>query len=190
MPKRQSIPANTSLLSRRSSYMGYESSLPSPHPFPERLPELAQETLDLGEKASFAAAERLAGARMTTFLGAGPNEATARFGAAKLFEGGQQLADVQRVAVRAVFEIGEQTSFIRGAELCPRRDERVHGIGVHMPARHLRAPHILGLGFKDGMPAGLIEGLAADGIHVAARLGTILVVEHHDRIAQRRWQRG
>ena len=29
---------------------------------------------------------------MTTFLGAGPNEATARFGAAKLFEGGQQLA--------------------------------------------------------------------------------------------------
>ena len=34
----------------------------------------------------------LVGARMTTFLGAGPNEATARFGAAKLFEGGQQLA--------------------------------------------------------------------------------------------------
>jgi glucosamine 6-phosphate synthetase-like amidotransferase/phosphosugar isomerase protein len=29
---------------------------------------------------------------MTTFLGAGPNEATAKFGAAKLFEGAQQLA--------------------------------------------------------------------------------------------------
>jgi sugar/nucleoside kinase (ribokinase family)/fructoselysine-6-P-deglycase FrlB-like protein len=58
----------------------------------DRLPELAQETLHLGEEASFAAAERVAGARMTTFLGAGPNEATARFGAAKLFEGGQQLA--------------------------------------------------------------------------------------------------
>ena len=27
-----------------------------------------------------------------TFLGAGPNEATARFGAAKLFEGSQQVA--------------------------------------------------------------------------------------------------
>ncbi len=58
----------------------------------ERLPELAQETLRLGEEASFTAAGRLVGARMTTFLGAGPNEATARFGAAKLFEGGQQLA--------------------------------------------------------------------------------------------------
>jgi glucosamine--fructose-6-phosphate aminotransferase (isomerizing) len=57
-----------------------------------RLPELAQETLRIGEEATYAAAGRLAGARMTTFLGAGPNEATARFGAAKLFEGGQQLA--------------------------------------------------------------------------------------------------
>jgi len=57
-----------------------------------RLPDLAQETLRLGEEASYSAAQRLVGARMTTFLGAGPNEATARFGAAKLFEGGQQLA--------------------------------------------------------------------------------------------------
>jgi glucosamine--fructose-6-phosphate aminotransferase (isomerizing) len=58
----------------------------------ERLPDLAQETLRLGEPAAFSAAGLLVGARMTTFLGAGPNEATARFGAAKLFEGGQQLA--------------------------------------------------------------------------------------------------
>jgi fructoselysine-6-P-deglycase FrlB-like protein len=58
----------------------------------ERLPDLAQETLRLGEDTSHAAAERLVGARVTTFLGAGPNEATAKFGAAKLFEGGQQLA--------------------------------------------------------------------------------------------------
>jgi len=58
----------------------------------DRLPDLAQETLRLGEETSYSAAERLVGARVTTFLGAGPNEATARFGAAKLFEGGQQLA--------------------------------------------------------------------------------------------------
>jgi glucosamine 6-phosphate synthetase-like amidotransferase/phosphosugar isomerase protein len=38
------------------------------------------------------AAQRLLGARIVTFLGAGPNEASARFGAAKLFEGAQQLA--------------------------------------------------------------------------------------------------
>ena len=34
----------------------------------------------------------MASGRFVTFLGAGPNEATARFGAAKLFEGSQQVA--------------------------------------------------------------------------------------------------
>jgi fructoselysine-6-P-deglycase FrlB-like protein/sugar/nucleoside kinase (ribokinase family) len=58
----------------------------------QRLPKLAEETLRLSEGPAYAAAERLAGARMITFLGAGPNEASAKFGAAKLFEGAQQIA--------------------------------------------------------------------------------------------------
>jgi len=58
----------------------------------QRLPRLAEETLRLSEGPACAAAERLAGARMITFLGAGPNEASAKFGAAKLFEGAQQIA--------------------------------------------------------------------------------------------------
>jgi sugar/nucleoside kinase (ribokinase family)/fructoselysine-6-P-deglycase FrlB-like protein len=58
----------------------------------QRLPRLAEETLRLSEGPAYAAAERLAGARMITFLGAGPNEASAKFGAAKLFEGAQQVA--------------------------------------------------------------------------------------------------
>jgi len=58
----------------------------------QRLPSLAEETLRLSEGPAYAAAERLAGARMITFLGAGPNEASAKFGAAKLFEGAQQIA--------------------------------------------------------------------------------------------------
>jgi selenocysteine lyase/cysteine desulfurase len=66
----------------------------------------------------------------------------------------------------------------RLAMLTDRIADGVHGIGVSMPARHLRAPHILSLGFKDGMPAGLIEGLAADGIHVAARLGRMRISPH------------
>ncbi len=57
-----------------------------------RLPELADETLRLCESPSRVAAERLVGARMITFLGAGPNEASAKFGSAKLFEGAQQIA--------------------------------------------------------------------------------------------------
>jgi len=58
----------------------------------QRLPRLAEETLRLSEGPAYAAAERLAAARMITFLGAGPNEASAKFGAAKLFEGAQQIA--------------------------------------------------------------------------------------------------
>jgi sugar/nucleoside kinase (ribokinase family)/fructoselysine-6-P-deglycase FrlB-like protein len=58
----------------------------------QRLPESAEETLRLCDGPSRAVAERLVGARMITFLGGGPNEASAKFGAAKLFEGAQQIA--------------------------------------------------------------------------------------------------
>jgi ribokinase len=58
----------------------------------EQLPELAERTLRLCDVPSFAVAEKLVGARMTTFLGGGPNEASAKFGAAKFFEGAQQIA--------------------------------------------------------------------------------------------------
>jgi sugar/nucleoside kinase (ribokinase family)/fructoselysine-6-P-deglycase FrlB-like protein len=58
----------------------------------ERLPELAEQTLGRCDATSFEVAKKLAGARMTTFLGGGPNEASAKFGAAKLFEGAQQIA--------------------------------------------------------------------------------------------------
>jgi selenocysteine lyase/cysteine desulfurase len=47
-----------------------------------------------------------------------------------------------------------------------------------MPARHLRAPHILCLDFKGGMPAGLVAALATEGIYVAARLGRMRVSPH------------
>jgi sugar/nucleoside kinase (ribokinase family)/fructoselysine-6-P-deglycase FrlB-like protein len=56
------------------------------------LPDQAARTLDLCAEPALVAAQRLQGRRWTTFLGAGPGEATARFGAAKLFEGPQQLA--------------------------------------------------------------------------------------------------
>jgi sugar/nucleoside kinase (ribokinase family)/fructoselysine-6-P-deglycase FrlB-like protein len=63
----------------------------------DRLPSLAEDTLRLGADAAYEAAGHLVGAQVTTFLGAGPSEATARFGAAKLFEGAQQLAVVTNV---------------------------------------------------------------------------------------------
>jgi sugar/nucleoside kinase (ribokinase family)/fructoselysine-6-P-deglycase FrlB-like protein len=55
------------------------------------LPGLIATTLRDAADAAHAAAELLAPAPWTAFLGAGPNEATARFGAAKLIEAAQHL---------------------------------------------------------------------------------------------------
>jgi len=46
-----------------------------------------------------------------------------------------------------------------------------------MDAR-FRAPHILSLGFAGGVPAGLVEGLAEERIHVAARLARMRLSPH------------
>ena len=62
--------------------------------------------------------------------------------------------------------------------LTERIAEGVRGIGVGVPAPHLRAPHILSLAFKGGMPVGLIEGLASDDVHVALRLGRLRISPH------------
>jgi len=62
--------------------------------------------------------------------------------------------------------------------LTERIAEGVRGFGVSVAERHLRAPHILCLGFKDGMPKGLIEALAGEDIHVAARLGRMRISPH------------
>ena len=52
------------------------------------------------------------------------------------------------------------------------------GSGVRLPDSRFRAPHILSLGFAQGMPAGLVESLAADGIYVAPRLGRMRISPH------------
>ena len=70
----------------------------------QRLPKLAEETLRASEGPAWAAAERLAGARMISFLGAGPNEASAKFGAAKLFsDGSRGITSVSRRTMSSGF---------------------------------------------------------------------------------------
>jgi glucosamine--fructose-6-phosphate aminotransferase (isomerizing) len=56
-----------------------------------RLPQQVEATLQATAEPSERAAGALLPARWVAFLGAGPNEATARFGAAKLLEGPQRL---------------------------------------------------------------------------------------------------
>ena len=58
----------------------------------EQLPGQAAKTLDWCDGPAAEVAARIGSGRFVTFLGAGPNEATAYFGAAKLFEASQQIA--------------------------------------------------------------------------------------------------
>ena len=60
----------------------------------DRVPELARETLVAAAEPVSAVAQRLSKSSWITILGAGPNLATAAFGAAKLFEGPQMLGTV------------------------------------------------------------------------------------------------
>ena len=49
-------------------------------------------------------------------------------------------------------------------------------VGISEP--RVRSPHILTLGFADGMPAGLIEALAAQNVYVAPRVGRLRISPH------------
>lgn len=60
----------------------------------DRVPQLARETLAATDGPISALAQRLAKSSWISFLGAGPNLASAAFGAAKLFEGPQMLGTV------------------------------------------------------------------------------------------------
>jgi sugar/nucleoside kinase (ribokinase family)/fructoselysine-6-P-deglycase FrlB-like protein len=79
----------TDLTLRWGTARGRDTS--SARVFAKTLPELAQQTLEANAEASLAAAELLRARPWVAFLGAGPNEATARFGAAKLLEGPRVL---------------------------------------------------------------------------------------------------
>jgi selenocysteine lyase/cysteine desulfurase len=110
------------------------------------------------------------------------------------------LADLRYVADARRFDMGERDHFIsmemaaigmemmaewgtaavsqRLAMLTERIADGLHGIGVSMLERRVRAPYILSLNFKDGMTKSLVDGLAADGIYVAPRLGRMRISPH------------
>jgi selenocysteine lyase/cysteine desulfurase len=110
------------------------------------------------------------------------------------------FADVSYVADARRFDMGERDHFISmemasiGMEmmaewgtaavaqrllmLTERIAEGVRGIGVDLPETRLRAPHLLSLSFRDGMPADLVRGLATEDIYVAARLGRMRISPH------------
>jgi selenocysteine lyase/cysteine desulfurase len=110
------------------------------------------------------------------------------------------FADPRYVADARRFDMGERDHFIslemaaigmemvagwrpsaiaqRLAMLTERIADGLRGIGIGVADEHLRAPHILSLKFKDGAVAGLVDGLAAEGVYVASRLGRMRVSPH------------
>ena len=86
--------------------------------------------------------------------------------------------EMASIGMEMLAELGAASVVQRIAMLTEQIAEGVRGFGVSVPDARLRAPHILSLAFKDGLPAGLIEGLASDGVYVAARLGRMRVSPH------------
>jgi selenocysteine lyase/cysteine desulfurase len=86
--------------------------------------------------------------------------------------------EMAAIGMEMVAEWGAPAIAQRLAMLTGRIEDGVRSLGASVLERRLRAPHILCLGFKNGMPKGLVEGLAADGVHVAARLGRLRVSPH------------
>lgn len=66
----------------------------------------------------------------------------------------------------------------RLAMLTARLAEGLRVNAVEVPDARVRAPHILSLRFRDGMPDGLIERLAAENVHVVPRLGRMRISPH------------
>jgi selenocysteine lyase/cysteine desulfurase len=110
------------------------------------------------------------------------------------------FADVGYVANARRFDMGERDYFVsmemaaismemlaewgapavvqRLGMLTRRIADGLQGTAVRMADAKFRAPHILSLSFEGGMPAGLLERLGSEGIHVAPRLGRMRVSPH------------
>jgi selenocysteine lyase/cysteine desulfurase len=110
------------------------------------------------------------------------------------------LADTAFVPGARRFDMGERDHFIslemaavgmemtaewgtaaiaeRLAMLARRLAEGLRGTGAAIPEERVRAPHILSLGFPQGMPEGLVERLAAEKVYAAPRLGRLRISPH------------
>jgi selenocysteine lyase/cysteine desulfurase len=66
----------------------------------------------------------------------------------------------------------------RLATLTARLSDGLRSNRLDIPEPNVRAPHIVSVGFRDGMPERMVEKLAAEQIYVAPRLGRMRVSPH------------
>jgi selenocysteine lyase/cysteine desulfurase len=86
--------------------------------------------------------------------------------------------EMAAIGMEMMAEWGNPAVTERLTMLTERIADGLRNTGVQVPDAKFRAPHVLSLGFPGGMPAGLIEGLAGEGIYVAPRLGRMRVSPH------------
>jgi selenocysteine lyase/cysteine desulfurase len=86
--------------------------------------------------------------------------------------------EMAAIGMEMIAEWGTAAIAQRLAMLTDRIADEVRGLGLGTGDPRLRAPHILSLNFRDGMPSRLVEGLAGEGVYVAARLGRLRVSPH------------
>jgi selenocysteine lyase/cysteine desulfurase len=86
--------------------------------------------------------------------------------------------EMAAIGMEMMAEWGAPAIALRLAMLTERIAEQVRPLGLGVLHERLRAPHVLSLGFKHGMPNGLVERLATEGVYVAARLGRLRVSPH------------
>jgi selenocysteine lyase/cysteine desulfurase len=86
--------------------------------------------------------------------------------------------EMASIGMEMMTEWGADAIAERLRMLTNRIAEGVRGFGLSVLEPQFRTPHILSLGFRDGIPKGLVEGLASEGIYVATRLGRMRVSPH------------
>jgi selenocysteine lyase/cysteine desulfurase len=86
--------------------------------------------------------------------------------------------EMAAVSMEMMAEWGASAVVRRLNKLTERIADGMQDTGVQIAESRFRAPHILSLGFRGGMPAGLVEGLAGEGIYVAPRLGRMRISPH------------
>ncbi len=86
--------------------------------------------------------------------------------------------EMASMGMELVAEWGNAAIAARLAMLTGRLADGLGAADVSLPQTHLRAPHILSVSFPKGMPDKLIEGLAAQSIFVARRIGRMRISPH------------
>jgi selenocysteine lyase/cysteine desulfurase len=86
--------------------------------------------------------------------------------------------EMAAIGMEMLAEWGQVAVLARLAMLTAAIADRVRELPVRVSDVRFRAPHLLSLGFDGGMPAALAEGLAAEGVHVASRLGRMRISPH------------